>query len=830
MVPISVRSKLIVGFSIALLSSVVIGYMSMLSLNTVYSEMSKYMGWGKVDEVMNEAVTQRVLVLDKILALKTLRNNDELLTRVAMAFASLDEGVAEWSTLLEGRPELEGAAETVQKKIDNIKNINAGIDDLTVRLSTLEDEWDGLVNDMLTFLNSTMEDVIDPAKVKAEKSGDIPSMQRWSMIDMIMNEGVIANVLKLKTASHDFAADTSEENWRAYNDALTGARDGLAQWRTSFGGVTAMNTAAAHIEADLDEYTDHGNEYKGLVDEKKTAATSADETILLLLTDLKNIMEKHVDPAKSATIAKAESVKAQASSAAMTVLLIAGLVVICIGIIIYRSISVPLKKAMIFSVEIAKGNLNAELNVSKGDEIGKMCDALAEVPKVLKMIMGRITHTTEEIEVGNLRDHIPEEGLQGEFQVLVKRVNRCSESYLEFMDAIPLPLMAINLEHTILYLNKTAQEVGGFENREQYHGKTHCWDVFKTSDCQTDNCACAKTMKTMNAESSETDAHPQDMDLDIKYMAIPITNSAGRVCGAFEVVIDQTDIVRMQRKVATLVEQASGISTKLAESSQSLSSQIDQANRGASVQSERTTETATAMEEMNATVMEVAQNASRAAENTSLTMEKALEGKSSVDSVELAIGKVHRQTQTLKDDMVTLGTQTEGIGTVIEVISDIADQTNLLALNAAIEAARAGEAGRGFAVVADEVRKLAEKTMGATTEVINAISTVQQSCKRNIEATDTAALEVNKSTSLADKAGSILAEIVEYAEDSSGQVQSIATASEEQSAAAEEISRSTEDVNRISQETGQAMNDAARSVTQVNDMVQALDELIQQMV
>ncbi|SMF28756.1 methyl-accepting chemotaxis protein [Desulfovibrio gilichinskyi] len=724
MISLSIRSKLILGFSIALISSVVISYMSILSLDTTYAEMNKYMEWGKMDETMNEAVIQRVITLDKILTLKNLRNNEELSTKASKAFSDLDEGVTEWSSLLEDHIELKDAAGPVQEKIANIKKINTQIDDLTARMKTLEGEWDGMVN----------------------------------------------------------------------------------------------------------EDTVHGMQYKTLVDTKEAAAVSENETISSLLAELRNIMETRVDPAKAATIAKAQSVKTEASAMALRTLLAAILVVIFIGLFIYRSISTPLKRAMIFSAEIAKGNLDAELKVNNEDEIGKMCRALAEVPKVLKMIMNRIAHTTDKIEVGNLRDVISDEGLQGEFKSLVARINHCSESYLEIIDAIPLPLMAINLEYTILYFNKTAQELGGFKNREQYHGKTQCWDVFKTSDCQTEKCACSKAMKTMQSGYSETDAHPQNMDLEIKYIAIPLTDSTEKVCGAFEVVIDQTEIVSMQRKVANLADQASDISKSLAESSQSLTGQIEQANQGAKIQSERATETATAMEEMNATVMEVAQNASHAAENTTMTMKKALEGKSSVDAVVLAIGKINQQTQTLKADMVSLGTQAESIGHVIEVISDIADQTNLLALNAAIEAARAGEAGRGFAVVADEVRKLAERTMTATIEVNNAISAVQDSCKRNVTATDTAAQEVGNSTSLVDKAGDILAEIVGYAEDSSGQVASIATASEEQSAAAEEISRSSEDVNRISLETGHAMNDAAQSVSQVNKMVHSLDKLIQEMV
>jgi hypothetical protein len=123
------------------------------------------------------------------------------------------------------------------------------------------------------------------------------------------------------------------------------------------------------------------------------------------------------------------------------------------------------------------------------------------------------------------------------------------------------------------------------------------------------------------------------------------------------------------------------------------------------------------MEEMTATVLEVAKNAGEAAETAGSARTKAQDGAQVVSRVVTSMSDVQTQSNQLKDDMAKLGKQAEGIGRFMTVITDIADQTNLLALNAAIEAARAGDAGRGFAVVADEVRKLAEKTMQASKEV-----------------------------------------------------------------------------------------------------------------
>jgi len=156
------------------------------------------------------------------------------------------------------------------------------------------------------------------------------------------------------------------------------------------------------------------------------------------------------------------------------------------------------------------------------------------------------------------------------------------------------------------------------------------------------------------------------------------------------------------------------IADSLAQASQVLASQVEGASKGAEMQSRRTEETATAMEEMNATVLEVARNAGSAAERAGQAQATAKEGEAVVERAVEAIRQVETLTGTLKRSMDGLAERAEAIGRIMGVISDIADQTNLLALNAAIEAARAGDAGRGFAVVADEVRKLAEKTMHAT--------------------------------------------------------------------------------------------------------------------
>jgi len=263
--------------------------------------------------------------------------------------------------------------------------------------------------------------------------------------------------------------------------------------------------------------------------------------------------------------------------------------------------------------------------------------------------------------------------------------------------------------------------------------------------------------------------------------------------------------------------------------SEELSAQVEQTSQGAEQQSSRLGETATAMEEMNATVLEVAQNASQAADTAAKARSKAEEGEGAVAKVAAFMERVNENSRQSLEDMGVLGKQAENIGQILNVISDIADQTNLLALNAAIEAARAGEAGRGFAVVADEVRKLAEKTMTATKEVGDAIRGIQSGARKNYDNVAQAVTAVAEATTLASTSGDILREIVTLVDTSADQVRSIATASEQQSATSEEINRSVDEVNRIAAETMDALRQAAQAVADLSQQAQELSAMVQEM-
>ncbi len=276
-------------------------------------------------------------------------------------------------------------------------------------------------------------------------------------------------------------------------------------------------------------------------------------------------------------------------------------------------------------------------------------------------------------------------------------------------------------------------------------------------------------------------------------------------------------------------ETVEDIVLRVSSAARELSKQIDDSAKGAATQQEHATSTAVAMNEMNATVSEVAQNASAAAMDAENARERATSGNETVLEVESVIKAINKQFSIQEQELNGLSKQVAGIESIMNVISDIADQTNLLALNAAIEAARAGDAGRGFAVVADEVRKLAEKTMHATSEVTSAVTAITEATAKNVTHMSSTRLEVEKSISMASTASSVLQEILSISDKNYTQAQNIATASEQQARSSEEISHAIELVNITSQKTASAMSQATQAVAELAKLSVELENLVEEM-
>ncbi len=245
-----------------------------------------------------------------------------------------------------------------------------------------------------------------------------------------------------------------------------------------------------------------------------------------------------------------------------------------------------------------------------------------------------------------------------------------------------------------------------------------------------------------------------------------------RTCiGGLCLYVDMTALKQAERvitdkneRMAVAAQSLEDAMSRLSGISGGLSRGIQQSDSGAAMSAERLSEAAAAMNEMNATVQDVARNAEAASGASALTREKAEAGAQVVEKAVRSIKQAREVFLAFRQDMGQLDEHARAISQIMDVISDIADQTNLLALNAAIEAARAGEAGRGFAVVADEVRNLAEKTMTSTHDVGEAIKAIQESTAKSMNSAAAAVSQIEQATDLAGQSGQALEEIVSTVE------------------------------------------------------------------
>ncbi len=261
-------------------------------------------------------------------------------------------------------------------------------------------------------------------------------------------------------------------------------------------------------------------------------------------------------------------------------------------------------------------------------------------------------------------------------------------------------------------------------------------------------------------------------------------------------------------------------------SSNEISSSTEQLAAGSQEQSSQTSEVAVSVEEMTRTILESTKNSATASENAKKAGEFAAEGGKAVENTIEGMKKIAEVVDHASETIKQLGSSSQKIGDILEVIDDIADQTNLLALNAAIEAARAGEQGRGFAVVADEVRKLAERTTKATKEIAAMIKEIQIDTEKAVHSINKGTEEVEKGKQLAFNAGESLKEIIKSSLKVLDEVNQIASTSEEQSAAAEQISKNIEAISNVTHESAAGIQQVAQSAGDLKKLTEDLQHLV----
>ena len=437
--------------------------------------------------------------------------------------------------------------------------------------------------------------------------------------------------------------------------------------------------------------------------------------------------------------------------------------------------------------------------------------------------------------------------------------------YESIINSMPFPISVTDINMNWTFINKAAEQVTGRKLKDVTGMQCSNWGA---DICNTDRCGVKLLRKGQTTSFFKQPGMENEFQVDVTY----IYDKQGNKIGHVEFVQDVTKVVSQQKylerashallkemekfaegdltvsvkkekddeigklfdgfnKAVGNISRLIGELTEAVQATASAANQISASSEemaaGAQEQSAQASEVATAVEEMATTIIETTKNANVAAESAKAAGEIANEGGKAVTQTVEGMNRIADVVESAAATVQQLGKNSDQIGEIVQVINDIADQTNLLALNAAIEAARAGEQGRGFAVVADEVRKLAERTTKATKEIATMIKTIQKDTYDAVESIQKGKNEVDAGKHLANKAGASMKEIVSAAGKVLDVANSVASASEEQSSAAEQISKSIESINNVTHESATGIQQIARASEDLNRLTENLQALIE---
>lgn len=516
-------------------------------------------------------------------------------------------------------------------------------------------------------------------------------------------------------------------------------------------------------------------------------------TPLQYYTEALNILEKlsEINQIEAEKLrARNEAVEANSLTLTIILVLVGIISAIGMGLFISKMIGKPLQNLEKISDKLAQGDVDVEVSPETKDEIGNLERAFAKMINNIK----NYSSAADDIAHGVLNTSVK---INSEKDILGKSLANVAASLNTLVSETNTLTDAASNGNLSIRSNVNKVE-GGYS--DILKGINNTLDAIINP--VKEGADILEVMSRGDLTVRVTGAYKGDHQM--------IKNSINQLGEALSAVIG---------KVTEAVHATASASSQISSSSEELAA-------GAHEQSSQAGEVATAVEQMTSTILETAKNAddaSGAAKNAGMV---AIDGGKVVNETIEGMIKIAGVVQKSAETVQALGKSSDQIGEIVQVIDDIADQTNLLALNAAIEAARAGEQGRGFAVVADEVRKLAERTTKATKEIAQMIKQIQKDTYNAVESMKQGTVEVEKGKQLADKAGESLKEIIKEASQVGNIISQVAAASQEQSSAAEQISKNIESINSVTHQSAAGVQQIAHAAEDLNRLTDNLQNLV----
>ncbi len=578
-----------------------------------------------------------------------------------------------------------------------------------------------------------------------------------------------------------------------------------------------------------------------------------DEAVNFLMSEFRNVQNEYFNYINNILQEELKLVDQTISTGnnlagvSQKIFMIAGFIIVVVGIVfagvLSRTITKPINKAVEASDKISRGNTNVDLDTKSKDETAVLMAAMKKMVANISSMVDDVKMLAKSAMEGKLDVRADASKYEGEFRELIEGFNGTLDAVIgplnvaaEYIDRISkgdIPPKITdeykgdfneiknNLNTLIDSINKVISDTltlgealaeGNLDVRADEKSHQGVFqNIIATINKAVDNIAepLQETGNIMN--------YLKDGDLTVRMLGQyagelqklkeNINNMANSINSLLLQISDSADIT------ASAAAEISAIAETLAASAAENSAQVD--------------EIATAIEEMSRTISENAMGATRAAEVAEKNKQIASDGGKAVQQTVNKMNEIASVVRASAEKIEKLGESSKQIGEIISVIDEIADQTNLLALNAAIEAARAGEQGRGFAVVADEVRKLAERTTEATKQIANMIKGIQKEMEDAVRAMKQGTDEVNSGIELADRAGNALREIMQSSQEVWDMINQIAAATEEQSSTAEQVAKNVSSISQVTSDTANRVQDIAKSAEDLAKQTDILRTLLE---
>lgn len=523
---------------------------------------------------------------------------------------------------------------------------------------------------------------------------------------------------------------------------------------------------------------------------------------------------------------------------------IALVLAVVLSVVVTKGITKPINTGVNVAEEIAKGNTSVNVEITSKDETALLLNSMKSMASTVKGIITEVKTAATMATEGKLDYRADSTKYQGDYKELM----------LAFNSALDALIKPINV--TAEYVDRISKGDIPPKITDEYKGDfneiknnlNQCIDAVNALIKDANYLAKAVVEGRLSTRA-DASKHQGDFREIIDGVNKTLDNVTGPITEASETLSIlasgdlrarvksdykgdlaklKEDINQLADSLSALINEVNNTVSQVASAATQISATSDSLAAATQEQSAQTDDVASAVEEMSRTITENAMGATRTSEVALKNGELANQGGSVVQQT---VQKMKDIANVVGESALTiqkLGESSKQIGEIIAVIDDIADQTNLLALNAAIEAARAGEQGRGFAVVADEVRKLAERTTDATKQIANMIRGIQKETDMAVEAMNQGNQEVQKGIDLADRAGQALRDILNSTKEVLEMINQIAAASEEQSATSEEISKNVLSISKVISESSRRVEDVAHASDDMAKLTERLRNLMMQ--